>query len=94
MYLRLAFLIFIFRDYKKCDKAKFRDVLNNFALEQFDVSNFKETIFHRFDEPAPIKQKYLPANDKGSRLYTNFLRSKSQKDRLKYNKQRNFVRNS
>ena len=82
-----------------------RDYVNNFALAQFDLSNFKETIFHRFDEAAPIKQKYLPANEdpfmakellreimKRSRLRIYFLRNKSPKDRSKYNRQRNFYK--
>ena len=35
--------IITYRDYKKIDNAKFRDDVNNFAFDQFDVSNFKET---------------------------------------------------
>ena len=35
--------IITYRDYKKFDNAKFRDNVNNFAFDQFDVSNFKET---------------------------------------------------
>ena len=93
------------RDNKKIDNAKFRDDVNNFAFDQFDVSNFKETIFNTFDKHAPIKQKYLRANEapfmtkelhkeimKRSRLRNNFLRTKSQEDRLKYNKQRKFCK--
>ena len=38
--------------------------VNNFAFDQFDVSNFKETIFNIFDKHAPIKQKYLRAKMK------------------------------
>ena len=51
--------IIAYRDSKKFDNAKFRDDVNNFAFDQFDVSNFKETIFNIFDKHAPIKQKYL-----------------------------------
>ena len=46
-------------DYKKFDNAKFRDDVNNFAFDQFDAGNFKETIFTIFDKHAPIKQKYF-----------------------------------
>ena len=53
----------IYCDYKKFDNAKFRDDFNNFAFDQFDVSNFKEKIFNVFDKHAPIKQKYLRANE-------------------------------
>ena len=69
------------------------------------MSNFKETIFNIFDKHAPIKQKYLRANEasfmtkelhreiiKRSRLRNNFLRAKSQEDKSKYNKQRNFCK--
>ena len=52
-----------YRDYKKFDKAKFYDDVNNFAFGQFDVGNFKETIFNIFHKHAPIKQKYLRANE-------------------------------
>ena len=50
------------RDYKEFGNAKFRDDVNNFAFDQFDVSNVKETIFNIFDKHALIKQKYLRAN--------------------------------
>ena len=83
--------IITYRDYKKFDNAKFRDDVKNFAFDQFDVSNFKETILNIFDKHAPIKQKYLRANEapfvtkelhkeimKRSRLRNNFLRTKSQ----------------
>ena len=94
-----------YRDYKKFDNAKFCDVVNNFTFDQFDVTNFKETIFNIFYKHAPIKQKYLPANEapfmikefqreimKRSRIRNNFLRTKSQEDRLKYNMQQNFYK--
>ena len=31
---------------KKKDNIKFRDVVNNLAVDQFDVYNFKEAIFN------------------------------------------------
>ena len=55
--------IITYYDYKKFDNAKFCDDVNNFTFDRFDVSNFKETIFNIFDKHAPIKQKYLRAND-------------------------------
>ena len=92
--------IITYRDYKKFDNATFRDDVNNFASDQFDVSNFTETIFNIFDKHAPIKQKYLRPNEapfmtkelhreimKRSRLPNNFLGTKSQEDSLKHNKQ-------
>ena len=72
---------------------------------QFDVSNFKETIFNIFDKHTAIKQKYLCANEalfvtkeldreimKRSRIRNKFLRTKSQEDRLKHNKQQKFCK--
>ena len=38
--------IIAYRDYKRIDNAKSRDDVNSFAFDQFDVSNFKETIFN------------------------------------------------
>ena len=35
----------------------------NFAFDQLDVSKFKETILNMYDKHAPIKQKYLRANE-------------------------------
>ena len=88
--------IITYRDYKKFDNARFRDYVNNFGFDNLDVSNFKETISNIFDKHAPIKQKYLRANEapfmakelhreimKRSRLHNKFLRTKSQEDRLK-----------
>ena len=82
--------IIAYRDYKKFDNAKVRGDVNNFAFDQFDISNFKETIFN--------KQKYLQENEvsfmkkelhgeimKRLRLRDNFLSAKSQEDRFKYN---------
>ena len=109
-YLQMGFQknlpkIITYRDYKKIDNAKFRDDVKNFVFDQSDVSNFKETLFNIFDKHAPIKQKYLRANEapfmtkelhreiiKRSRLRNNFLRAKSQEDKSKYNKQRNFCK--
>ena len=95
-----------YRDYKKFDNAKFCDDDNNFAFDQFDVSNSKETIFNIFDRYAPIKQNYPRANEAPfmakelhreimvrSRVRNNFLRTKSQEDRLKYNNQQTFSKN-
>ena len=97
--------IIAYRSYKKIGNAEFCDDINNFAFDQSDVSNFKETMFNIFDKHAPIKQKYLRANEapfmtkelhreimKRSRLLNNFLRTKSQESRLKYYKNRNFVK--
>ena len=82
-----------------------RDDVNNFAFDQFDISIYKETIFNILDKYAPIKQKYLRVNEapfmtkelhraimKRSRLRNNFLGTKSQEDRLKYKKQKNFCK--
>ena len=69
--------IIAYRDYKKFDNAKFRDDVNNFAFDQFDVGNFNVTIFNKH---APIKQKCLRAketlfDDKGI-AYRNYEKVK------------------
>ena len=82
-----------------------RDDVNNFAFDQFDISIYKETIFNILDKYAPIKQKYLRVNEapfmtkelhraimKRSRLRNNFLGTKSQEDRSKYNRQRSLCK--
>ena len=87
--------IIAYRDYKKFGNAKLRDDVNNFVFDSLDVSSFNETIFDIFDKHAPIQQKYLRANEapfmtqkfhreimKRPRLCNNFLRTKSQEDRL------------
>ena len=51
------------RDYKRFDKAKFCDDVDNFAFDHFDGSNFKETIYDIFVNFALIKRKYLRANE-------------------------------
>ena len=97
--------IIAYRDYKESDNAKFRDDVDNFVFDQLGESSFKKTIFNIFDKHAPIKQKYLRANEapfmtkelhreiiKRSRLRNNFLRTKSQKDRLKCNKKQHFCK--
>ena len=52
-----------YRNYKKFGSAKFHDDVKNFAFDQFGVGHFKETILNIFDKHAPIKQKYLRANE-------------------------------
>ena len=38
--------IVAYRDYKNFDGVKFRHDVSSLTLDQFDVSNFKETIFN------------------------------------------------
>ena len=51
--------IIAYCDYKNFDNAKFREDVNNFAFDQFDVSCFKKEILNIFDKHTPIKQKYI-----------------------------------
>ena len=55
--------IIAFRDIKKFDNGKLHDNVNHFTFDQFDVSNFQETTFNISNKYAPIKQKYLRANE-------------------------------
>ena len=70
-----------------------------------DLTQVTYAIFHIFDKHASYKQKYLRVYEspfttkalhreimKRSRLRNNFLRTKSLEDKLKCNKQLNFVK--
>ena len=96
--------IIAYRDHKKIDNAEFRDDVNNFAFDQFDVITSRKQYLtylinmlklnkNIFAYEAPFMTKeFHRKNMKKSRLRNNFLRAKSQEDRLKYNKQRIFCK--
>ena len=65
--------------------------------------NDERIINYEWSKHASIKQKYIRANEAPfmtkeldreimKRLRNNFLRTNSEEDRLKYNKQRNFCK--
>ena len=86
--------IVVYRDYKQYDNAKFRDYVSSFAFDQFDVNNFKENyliyLIKMRMKPLITKELYREIMKKKKKFRNIFLRTKSQEDRLKFNKQRNF----
>ena len=82
--------IIAYRDYKKFDNAKFRDDVNNFAFDQFDVGNFNVTILinmpqsnkNVFEQKKPffMTKELHTEIMKRSRLRNNFLRTISQEN--------------
>ena len=98
-----------YRDYRNFDNITFmndvKDKVSHFKNEdQFTNFNlFKNTVFHVFENYAPLKKKYVRANQspfinrkinkeimKRTRLRNKFFKTKNESDRNNYNKQRNF----
>ena len=92
-----------YRDYKKLNNNAFRSEIQSLCSSEADLRFFIYSIFHIFNKHAPIKKKYLRANEnpfmtkelhvaimKRSRLRNNFLREKNQANKDNYKIQRNF----
>ena len=90
-------LIITYRDYKKFNNNVFRSEIKSLCSSKADLSYFKDSIFHIFNKHAPIKKKYLRANEatymikelhvavmKRSRLRNRFFREKNQTNRDNY----------
>ena len=90
-------------DYKNFDNLKFRLDISKFDFDTSDLEGFKNTIFCIFNKHAPIKRKYVRANEapfmtkglhkaimKRSKLRNKFLKSKALSDRKAYTSQCNF----
>ena len=71
-------------------------------LNTTDLEGFMKTVFHIFNKHAPIKRKYIRANEapfmskdlheaimKRSKLRNKFLKSRTLSDRKTYTSQRN-----
>ena len=94
------------RNYKNYDNDVFRSEIQSFcSLNETDLGLFKESIFSIFNKHAPIKKKYLRANEapfmtkelhnaimKRSRYRNKFLKDKSQTSRENYKIQRNLCK--
>ena len=76
--------IITYRDYKKLENAKFRDDVSNFAFDQFDINNFKETMSSIFDNHVPITQKCLRAHE-SSFMTKELHREMTKRPRLRNN---------
>ena len=86
--------IITYRDYKKFNKNAFRSEIQSLCSSEVDLGFFEDLIFHIFNKHAPIKEKYLRANEapfitkelhvaimKRSRLGNRFLKQKNQANR-------------
>ena len=82
--------VITYRDYKKFNENTFRSEIQNLRSSEADLGFFKDSFFHIFNKHAPIKKKYVRANEapfltkelhvaimKRSRLRNKFLREKS-----------------
>ena len=99
-----------YRDYKKFDKSLFRieleENLNNIMIHNTKYELFESTFLKVLDKHAPMKQKYVRANNASfmnkalskaimirSRFRNNFLRNPTKLNKIEYNKQRNYCLN-
>ena len=93
--------IIIYRDYKKFNSNAFRSEIESLCSSEAYLGFFKDSILHIFNKQAPIKKKYLLANEapfmakeihvafmKRSRLRNTFLRAVNQTNWDNYKIQR------
>ena len=94
-----------YRDYKNFDNEKFRSDIFKMNLNTTDLEGFMKTVFHIFNKHAPIKRKYIRANEapfmtkdlhkaivKRSKLRNMFLKSGNLSDRKNYTSQINLCK--
>ena len=79
-------------------KLEFSDKLSMEDLSTMDYKNFKDTITDSLNKQAPLKRKYLRANDlnfitkaimQRSKLHNLYLKVRLNENRIRYKKQRN-----
>ena len=95
-----------YQKYKHSDsdkfKSEFSDKLSMEDLSTMDYKNFKDTIIDSLNKHAPLKRKYLRANDlnfitkelskaimQRSKLHNLYLKVRLNENRIRYKKQRN-----
>ena len=110
VFRKLPAKVITYRDYKNYSHEKFRENLELVIPRNYlcNISNdeFVEVFMNTFDIHAPLKQKYLRANQgpfmtkalskaimKRSRLRSKFNQDKSVFSKMAYNKQRNYCTN-
>ena len=94
-----------YRDYKNFDNEKFWSDIFKMNLNTTDLEGFMKTVFHIFNKHAPIKRKYIRANEapfmtkdlhkaivKRSKLRNMFLKSGNLSDRKNYTSQINLCK--
>ena len=91
------------RKYKNYDNDIFRSEIQTFcSLNETDLGMFKESVFCIFNKHAPIRKKYLRANEapfmtkdntimKRSKYRNKFLKDKSQTRKENYKIQRKLM---
>ena len=60
---KLQTKIINYRDYKSFDNEKFRSDIWRVNLNATHLEGFMKTLFHIFNKYAPIKRKYIRANE-------------------------------
>ena len=94
-----------YQDYKNFDNEKFRSDIPKSDFDASDLEGFRNIIFCIFNKHAPIKRKYILANEapfmtkkfhkaimKRSKLRNKFFKSKIFSDRKPYTLQSNFCK--
>ena len=93
--------IITYRNYKNYDNDVFRSEIQTFSsLNKMDLCLFKESVFCIFNKHAPIRKKYLRANEApfmtkelhNAIMRNKFLKDKSQTSRENYKIQRNLCK--
>ena len=95
-----------YRDYKNFDSNKFRSEILKRNFNYTDLRTFSETGFNQFNKYAPIKRKYVRANEapfmtkelhkaitKKSRLRNKFLKNRTENNQKNFKHQIIFVKN-
>ena len=88
------------------DNDKFQADIKTCGFDKNDINSFRKTILSVFNKYAPVKTKYIRANEAHfitknlykeimtrSRLRNKYLQSKSLTDRKNYNIKRKFCKN-
>ena len=94
-----------YRDYKNFDNKKIRSEILKRNVNYTDLKTFKKTVFNIFNKYAPIKRKYVRANEapfmnkqphkaimKRSRLRNEFLKDRTENNQKNFKRQRNFCK--
>ena len=94
-----------YRNCKNFDNNKSRSEILKRNFNYTDLRTFKETVFNIFNKYAPVKRKYVRANEapfltkelhkaimKGSRLRNKFLKNGTEDNQKNFKLQRMFCK--
>ena len=94
-----------YRNCKNFDNNKSRSEILKRNFNYTDLRTFKETVFNIFNKYAPVKRKYVRANEapfltkelhkaivKGSRLRNKFLKDRTENNQKNFKLQRIFCK--